>query len=566
MNIKDSKVMVLGGWGLVGMAVCRRLLERGPSELIILSLKEQEAKSAIELLKKEYPDVTMTAHWGDMFVRESLKDVPRAELLKDSKLRKQYIEDIFEKPTPDKLRSFFLSKLIIQHKPNVIVDCVNSATGLAYQDIFTAYYNIKPYLSGNPNEVPSEALIENMERFLGTVSLPQLIRHIQVLNDATRAAHVKTYVKIGTTGTGGMGLNIPYTHSEDKPSGQLLSKSSLAGAHSLLLFLMGRTPDSPYVKEIKPAAVIAWKRIAYGEVLRGGKPIPLVDCDPEKPEILEGEFNRNLPDFGTKLDENFKSVFIDTGENGIFSTEEFYTITANEQMEFVTPEEIAQCVIWEIEGGNSGFDVVGALDSVVMGPTYRAGVLREAALDEMKRLERETGTRSIAFEMLGPPHLSKLLYEAHIIRLAMPALDKLSSLSGGQMAEKAMQVIREDKQLRSRILSIGVPILLPDGKQLLRGPEVKIPSYSGSNLFEIADGVIDEWAAKGWVDLRSQNMEKWKKRILNFLSKSGAEKRKDTSSGFDWASRYDGEKDEFFVGKIVTKIFIEEEEGGRIKA
>lgn len=565
MNIKDSKVMVLGGWGLVGMAVCRRLLERGPSELIILSLKEQEAKGAVELLKKEYPNVAMTAHWGDMFVRESLKDMPRADLLKDSKLRKQYIEDIFEKPTTERLRSFFLSKLIIQHKPNVIVDCVNSATGLAYQDIFTAYYNIKPYLSGKSNELASEAVLENMERFLSTVSLPQLIRHIQVLNDSTRLAGVKTYVKIGTTGTGGMGLNIPYTHSEDKPSGQLLSKSSLAGAHSLLLFLMGRTPDSPYVKEIKPAAVIAWKQIAYGEVLRGGKPIPLVDCDPDKPEMLDSKFNRNMPEFGTKLNDNLKSVFIDTGENGIFSTEEFFTITANEQMEFVTPEEIAQCAVWEIEGGNSGFDIVGALDSVVMGPTYRAGVLREAALAEMKRLEKETNSRSIAFEMLGPPHLSKLLYEAHIIRLAVPELDGLADLSGDKIAEKAVQIVRKDKELRSRILSIGVPILLPDGKQLLRGPEVKIPAYSGSDLFDIADGSIDEWAAKGWIDLRPANMEKWKKRITSFLARS-EKKLKDTSSGFDWASRYDGDSDEFFVGKIVTKIFIEEEEGGRIKA
>lgn len=37
----------------------------------------------------------------------------------------------------------------------------------------------------------------------------------------------------------------------------LLSKSALAGAHSLLLFLMARTPGGPITKEIKPAAAIA---------------------------------------------------------------------------------------------------------------------------------------------------------------------------------------------------------------------------------------------------------------------------------------------------------------------
>jgi hypothetical protein len=565
MNIKNSKVMVLGGWGLVGMAVCRRLLERKPSELIILSLRELEAKGAVSELKQEYPSIKMQAIWGDMFVRDGFKNIPRPELLNSSEMRRQYIEDIFEKPTPERLRSFFLSKMIIEHQPEVIIDCVNSATGLAYQDTFTAYYNLKPFLSKDKIASAPEELYENMERFLSTVSVPQLIRHIQVLNDATRQAHVKMYVKIGTTGTGGMGLNIPYTHSEDKPSGQLLSKSSLAGAHSLLLFLMGRTPDSPYVKEIKPAAVIAWKAIDYGDVLRGGKPIPLVDCDPDKPEALAGVFSRMKPEAGKQLNQNLKSVFIDTGENGIFSTEEFFTITATDQMEFVTPEEIAQYVVGEIEGGNSGFDVIGALDSVVMGPTYRAGVLREAALSEMKRLEKETGTTSIAFEMLGPPHLSKLLFEAHLIRLAIPKISELDKFTNLQIAEGAWKAIREDAQLRSRILSIGLPILLPDGKRLLRGPEVKIPAYSGSNDFEITAASVDEWAAKGWIDLRPQSIERWRTRIMNFIKKSSSQ-RKDTSSGFEWASRFAGDDDEFFVGKIVTKIFIEEEEGGRIKA
>ena len=93
-------------------------------------------------------------------------------------------------------------------------------------------------------------------------------------------------MKIGTSGTGGMGLNIPYTHSEEKPSRVLLSKSALAGAHTLLLFLMARTPDGPITKEIKPAAAIAWKRIGYGEILRGGRPVPLYDAEPAAPALV----------------------------------------------------------------------------------------------------------------------------------------------------------------------------------------------------------------------------------------------------------------------------------------
>ncbi len=353
------------------------------------------------------------------FLQAALKDKPRAQILNDATMRRAFLDAVFEKPTEARIKSFFLYQLIEKHKPEIIIDSVNSATGLAYQDTYTAYFDVRKSLDGAAT-ASTDDLETRVEKFASTNSLPQLIRHLQVLNEGCRSNGVRMYLKIGTTGTGGMGLNIPYTHSEDRPSGQLLSKSSIAGAHSMLLFLMGRTPGSPFVKEIKPAAVIAWKNISHGEIKRGGKPIPLFDCDPATACELSSTFKRVDESCGKSLGENMKSVYIDTGENGIFSTEEFFTITAAEQMEFVTPEEIAHSVVTEIEGGNSGFDVVGALDAVVMGPTYRAGILREAALVEMVRLEQETGSRSIAFEMLGPPHLSKLLYEAYLIWLACP--------------------------------------------------------------------------------------------------------------------------------------------------
>src|SRR3989454_9108675 len=74
--------------------------------------------------------------------------------------------------------------------------------------------------------------------------------------EALKRAGTRAYVKIGTSGTGGMGFNIPYTHSEERPSRTLLTKSAVAGAHSLLLFLLGRTPGAPVTVEIKPTATI----------------------------------------------------------------------------------------------------------------------------------------------------------------------------------------------------------------------------------------------------------------------------------------------------------------------
>ena len=117
---------------------------------------------------------------------------------------------------------------------------------------------------------------------LEALYVPRLIRHIQVLYRGMIEAETQIYIKIGTSGTGGMGLNVPYTHSEEKPSRVLLSKSAVAGAHSLLLFLMARTPGAPITKEIKPAAAIAWKKIAHGPIVRGGQELHLVEAEPRR--------------------------------------------------------------------------------------------------------------------------------------------------------------------------------------------------------------------------------------------------------------------------------------------
>src|SRR5258707_15296725 len=126
-------------------------------------------------------------------------------------------------------------------------------------------------------------------------------------------AGTSVYVKIGTSGTGGMGLNIPYTHSEEKPSRVLLSKSALAGAHPLLLFLMARTPGGPITKEIKPAAAIAWKRIEHGEILRAGRPVPLYEVDLAEAETLVPgrPFRPVDPGRGRAAGTTLKNVFID---------------------------------------------------------------------------------------------------------------------------------------------------------------------------------------------------------------------------------------------------------------
>ncbi len=569
MEIKDKRVMVFGGWGLVGMAICRRVLDEEPRELIVLSLNENEAEEACAELRATHKTNTLiTPYFGNIFVRSEMQGLNRVEILENESYRSWLIEDTLEALSEDLVQRSYLFQTIDRFKPDVIVDCVNSATAVAYQDVFRGYYNLKNELrSSKASRTYSDSLVNEVEKLLCTLYIPQLIRHVQVLYESMRRSKTRFYVKIGTSGTGGMGLNIPYTHSEEKPSRTLLSKSTVAGAHSLLLFLMARTPDAPITKEIKPTAAIAWKKIAHGPIRKGNKPVQLYDCPPQNALTLAGKLD--VRDAGKSVKLNGKvleSVYVDTGENGIFSYGEFSAISSSGQMELVTPEEIARNVVYEIKGGNTGHDIINALDNATMGPTYRAGLMRHAALAKMQELMRQNKCESVAFELLGPPRLSKLLYEAHLLKRAVGRMTNLLEIGANELSKKLQELVVSDAELRSSILSIGIPILLSDGQRLLRGPELKIPSFQGTHEFDVTPEAIDIWAKDGWVDLREGNMQAWKDRVERIHGEMAAIPEGDTSSQYDRDRTYWMEDEELNIGKVVGWIFSQEEQGLRMKA
>ena len=300
-----------------------------------------------------------------------------------------------------------LGGLPARTRPHVIVDCVNTAGVLAYQDAFASAADLRARArDGTVDE-------EVVERHLPTLYLPQLIRHVHLALEGMIQAGTGIYVKVGTVGTGGMGLNIPFTHSEERPSRLVLATSGLAGAHAPLLYLMARTPDAPAVKEVIPTAAISWRSIGFGPITKGGRPLTLSDSTGPIPAARA--FADSAGGFA-RLEKQLEGVYLDAGENGLFSLPEFEALTSLGLMEFVTPEEVAENDLREIQGHPTGRDVVSALDAATTGPTYRAGVLRSEALGAMERWETEHGIGSVAYEMLGPPRLSKLLFEAAILR------------------------------------------------------------------------------------------------------------------------------------------------------
>jgi len=549
MDIKGRNILMLGGSGLVGIAIGRKLLPLRPRRLVIGALRREEAEEGVATLREtpESEGVELIAEWGDILLRSTRRDDSRSAMLETDEGRAEILDDLLGDLTESDFRRNLLYSVLETHRPEILIDCVNTATAIAYQDLFTSAGKLRDLMwsGGKPT-------VADIEAHLTTLYLPQLIRHVQILMRAMRVAGTEVYLKIGTSGTGGMGLNVPFTHSEERPSATLLSKSSVSGAHSALLFLMGRTPDSPVVKEVKPTAAVAWKRIGFGPIMRGGKPIPRFDC--QAPVDLSEAFTTPPADHCVDMGEALESVWLDAGENGLFSLGEYETISSLGLMEIITPEEIADAAISEIRGRPTGRDIVGALDAATMGPTYRGGALRETALRYMEELEAEHGVRSVAFEMLGPPRLSKLLFEAEILGRLFGDVPAAAHLEPEVTARRAMELVESDARLRSDVLSIGIPILLADGKRLLRGPSVSVEP----------DGPADAvWANRGWVDLRAESWSKWRDRLRGFQSDVLEVPGAEHGSGADLDAR--ARSGDIRPGALAAYVFRFEDEGERMK-
>ena len=554
--------LILGGAGLVGLQVCRRICrELAPRRIVVASLMEGEARAAVARLQREFDEVRFVAAWGNLFVPTDLADQHRSSSMADPATRRRLLETVFG-PFDDAFRENHLVTMIVRHKPQVIVDCVNTATGLSYQDVFTGANLVRHWLG---EDGFSRDGTPDLERFLLSQSVPQLIRHVRFLHRATTENDTRVYLKVGTTGTGGMGMNIPYTHSEDKPSKVLLAKTEAAFGHTGLLFLLARTPDAPIVKEVKPAAMIGYRAVTTKKVRDKHGNTHIVE--PRVSTLSDGRLEtRESTDGYPPLGELEVSV-VDTGENGVFTRGEFAAITALGQMEYITPEEIARTVVHEIRGANTGRDVISALDSAVLDPSYKAGLVRSVALQDLAQAEEGSELPSIALGRLGPPELSKLLFEAWLLRDAFGTLGGVLRDDEGPRTPESISAIVEARletnAVRRLAPSIGIPILNAAGTSILRGPRINVPEVRGHDSTVSLDDreQIDRWARKGWVDLRPSNMATWLERVAKMID-ARIELRDEGSVAASIASYFPVG---FEIGEVVAWIFNNEMGGYRIK-
>lgn len=206
-------MLILGGAGMVGVQVAREAArELRPSRIVIAALTRGEVDDAVQALRTEIDDVEFVGAPGNIFLPQSLQGVDRGSILSSREHYDALFSEIFSREA-DYTRSA-LFHLIDAHKPETIVDCINTATAISYQDEFKASQKVKSLLdaaeakSGSIESIDRselDPLFHAVRELLISQGIPQITRHILFLHRVLEQTGVRVYVKVGTTGTGGWG-------------------------------------------------------------------------------------------------------------------------------------------------------------------------------------------------------------------------------------------------------------------------------------------------------------------------------------------------------------------------
>ena len=136
-------------------------------------------------------------------------------------------------------------------------------------------------------------------------------------------------------------------------------------------------------------------------------------------------------------------------------------------------------------------------------------------------------------------------------------METAAGLDPEDAARRSRELIEEDAELRQRILTIGLPLLLPDGETVLRGADVKVQPEP--HLSPTDDKIVNA----GWVDLRSNNWRLWKDRITGVAVE--IRNRPGVLEGSQGDQEFGDAEGRIRPGRMAAWIFRYEDKGERIK-
>src|SRR2546426_9617820 len=182
MELRERTVMILGGSGLVGQAVARRVLAASPRRVVLVALFEEEVQAAAASLEPHRGRAAIAMEWGDVFLPAALAKLGRGTVVASAEHRAVLLHDLLSELTEDTLGRSFLAQLLMKYRPDAVVGSINTATAFAYQDVVQA---ARELLERAAQETADRAAVEQLTL---AIALPRLIRHMQILAEGLRRA------------------------------------------------------------------------------------------------------------------------------------------------------------------------------------------------------------------------------------------------------------------------------------------------------------------------------------------------------------------------------------------
>jgi hypothetical protein len=129
MEIADRTIVVLGGSGLVGTAVCRELLGRRPARLVLVSRRKHKGEDLAHSLRAQNPEARtqIIPVCGDVFLRAEWHrdgEVSREDILADAKNRLRLVADVLDPLDEDIIGASLLTQIIRGAVPGLSVTSV----------------------------------------------------------------------------------------------------------------------------------------------------------------------------------------------------------------------------------------------------------------------------------------------------------------------------------------------------------------------------------------------------------------------------------------------------------
>src|SRR5207245_1959253 len=124
----------------------------------------------------------IAVEWGDVFLPAALAKLGRGTVVASAEHRAVLLHDLLSELTEDVLGRSFLAQLLMKHRPDAVVDSINTATAFAYQDVVQAAREV---LERAAQETADRAAVEQLTL---AIALPRLIRHMQILAEGLRRA------------------------------------------------------------------------------------------------------------------------------------------------------------------------------------------------------------------------------------------------------------------------------------------------------------------------------------------------------------------------------------------